>query len=121
MFFVIISYFSCLYPNFQCSERFWSWIRIQGLKNQPKTAKKNFFTHKLIRTFEKRVIIKLSSFLNGSSSFRIKISEKNKTKNFKLSKKINLVNLKEMTWIRIRTIFSSADPGSGPASKLNRS
>jgi len=45
--------------------------RIQGVKYQPKTAKK---------TFEKREIIKISSFLNGSSSFRINISEKNKTK-----------------------------------------
>jgi len=32
------------------------------------------------KTFEKREIIKISSFLNGSSSFRINISEKNKTK-----------------------------------------
>jgi len=51
----------------------------------------------------KKEIIKISSFLNGSSSFRIKISEKNKTKNLKN--------------------FSSADPGTGSASasKLNGS
>ena len=30
--------------------------------------------------YQKREIVKISSFLNGSSSFRIKISEKNKTK-----------------------------------------
>jgi len=34
--------------------------------------------------FESKEIIKISSFLNGSSSFRIKISEKNKTKNLKI-------------------------------------
>jgi len=34
--------------------------------------------------FEKREIIKISSFLNGSLSFRIKICEKNKTKNLKI-------------------------------------
>jgi len=72
----------------------------------------------------KKKIIKISSFLNGSSSFRIKISKKkNKTKNLKiifLLKKS--AHLKEMTrfWIRIH-FFPSADPGSGSASKLNGS
>ena len=46
-----------------------SWIRIQGVKYQPKTAKKNFVTPKTqIWTLEKREIIKISSFINGSSS-----------------------------------------------------
>ena len=50
-------------------------IRIQGVKYQPKT----FFTpESKIWTFEKREIIKISSFLNG---FGIKIFEKNKKKN----------------------------------------
>ena len=40
-------------------------------------CKNNFFTPKTqLWTFEKKEIIKISSFLNGSSSFRIKISEK---------------------------------------------
>ena len=48
----------------------------------PKTEKKIVFSPKpQILTFQKREIIKISSFLNGSSSFRIKISEKNKTEN----------------------------------------
>ena len=70
-----------------------SWIRIliQGIKYQPKIEKKNFFTPKTqIWTFEKKRDIKNVSFLNGSSSFRIKISERNKTKqlenNFLLKK-----------------------------------
>ena len=55
----------------------WIRIRIQGVKYQTKTAKKNFFTPKTqIWKFEKREIIKMSWFLNGSSSFMIKISEK---------------------------------------------
>ena len=33
---------------------------------------------------KKREIVKISSYLNDSSSFRIKICEKNKTKNLKL-------------------------------------
>jgi len=44
-------------------------IRIQGVKNQPKTTKKTFLLLK-----------PKSELLNGSSSFRIKISEKNKQK-----------------------------------------
>ena len=72
-------------------------IRIKGVKYQ------NFFTPKTkIRTFEKKRDYKISSFLNGSSSFRIKICEKNKTKNLKIYFFLkNSVNLKEMTWIRI--------------------
>jgi len=57
-------------------------IRIQGLKYQPKTAKKTFLHLKpKSELLIKREIIKISLFLNGSSIFRIKISEKkNKTK-----------------------------------------
>ena len=55
----------------------WIRIRIQGGLISTKNSKKIFFTPKLqIWTFERREIIKTSSFLNGSSSFRIKISEK---------------------------------------------
>ena len=53
-------------------------IRIQGVKYQPKTAKKNFYPKTQILTFEKREI---SSFLNDPSSLRIKICEKKLTKN----------------------------------------
>ena len=69
--------------------------------------KKTFFTPKpQIWTFEKREIIKFSSCLNGSSSFRIKTSEKKlniKFENYFLLK--NSVNLKDMTWIRIQILF----------------
>ena len=54
----------------------WIRIRIQGVKYQPKTAKKNFFTPKTqLWTFEKK--IKISSILNGSSS-----KDTNKRKKF---------------------------------------
>ena len=54
-------------------------------KISTKNCKKNFFTPKTkISTLKKREIIIISSFLNGSSSFRIKICEKNKTKNLKI-------------------------------------
>jgi len=52
-------------------------IRIQWVKYQPKTTKTTFFTPKLLK---KSKIIKISSFLTGLSSFRIRTSEKNKTK-----------------------------------------
>ena len=57
-------------------------IRIQGVKNHPKTAKKKTFLLLKPKSelMKKREIIKIPSFLNGSLSFRIKISEKNKTK-----------------------------------------
>ena len=54
------------------------------IKYQPKTAKKTFLIQNSNLNFWKREIIKISSFLNGSSNFRIKISEKNKTKNLKI-------------------------------------
>jgi len=50
-----------------------------------KNCKKNFLLLKpKSELLKKREIIKISSFLNGSSSFRIKISGKNKTKNLKI-------------------------------------
>jgi len=52
-------------------------LRIKGVKYQPKTEKKTFLLLKpKSELLKKREIIKISSFLNGSSSFRIKISEK---------------------------------------------
>ena len=57
------------------------WIRkilaswIQGVKYQPKNCKKNFLLLKLKSELLKKEIIKNSSFLNGLSSFRIKIRE----------------------------------------------
>ena len=56
-------------------------MRIQGVKYQPKTAKKNILHQNPKSELLKKDIIKISSILNGSSSFRIKIKEKNKTKN----------------------------------------
>ena len=53
-------------------------------KYQPKTAKKNFTPKTQFLTFDKKEMIKISSFLNGSWSFWIKISEKNKQKIWKL-------------------------------------
>ena len=51
--------------------------RIQGVKYQPKTAKKEILLKKpKADFFFKREIIRISSFLNGSTSLRIKISEK---------------------------------------------
>ena len=51
-------------------------------KYQPKTAKKKHFNSKLKSELlkKKKELIKISSFLNGSSSFRIKISKKIKLK-----------------------------------------
>ena len=49
--------------------------------NQPKTAEKNLLLSKpKSELFKKREIIKISLFLNGSSSLSIKMSEKNKKK-----------------------------------------
>ena len=57
-------------------------IRIQGVKNQPKIVKKKtLILNPKSELLKEREIIQISSFLNGLSSFRIKISE----------------NLKEMT------------------------
>ena len=55
-------------------------IRIQVVKNQPKTVKKISLLKPKSELLKKRNIKKISSFLNGSSSLRIKISEKNKQK-----------------------------------------
>ena len=90
------------------SARFWlpgkyadPRIRIQGAKYQPKNCKKKtFFTSKSkIWTLKKREIIKISSFLNGSSSCRIKICEKKLNKKFENYDSVNLI---EMTWIQTR-------------------
>jgi len=62
----------------------------------------------------------MSSFLNGSSSVRIKISEKIKNKkftNYFFVKKNQLIVKKDLD---PDPFFSSADPGSGSASKLNK-
>ena len=90
-------------------------------KISTKNSKKNFFTPKTqFWTFVKREIIKISSFLNGSSSFRLKLSEKNKTKILK-----NQQVLKKWpgsgSGFESEFIFSSADPGSGSVSKFNGS
>ena len=94
-------------------------LRIHGSKYQPKAAKKIFTRKTENWTIDKRGIIKISWFLNGLSSFSIKKSEKIrqicKFVNFTLLK--NSVNFKEITWIRSRILFSSADPGSGSESK----
>ena len=83
---------------------------------------KNFFTPKTqIWTFEKKTkIVKMSSFLNGSSSVRIKISEKIKNKKFTnyFFVKVNQLIVKNRPGSG--SVFSSADPGSGSASKLNK-
>ena len=52
-------------------------------KISTKNYKKNFLLLKPNSELLKKEIIKTSSFLNDSSSFRIKISDKNKTKNLK--------------------------------------
>ena len=59
-----------------------SWIRIQGVKYQSKTAKKKTFLllKSKFELLKKREIIKMSSFLNG-------LSEKNLNKKFKNLKK----------------------------------
>ena len=109
-----------------------SWIRIrknmriQGAKYQPKTAKnKNFTLKTQVWTIEKREIIKISWFLNGSSSLSIKICEKNKDKkfrNFALLKKFskflrNILDLDPDPYPDLdqEPFFFSADPGSGSA------
>ena len=97
-------------------------IRIQGVKYQPKTEKKTFFLLLKPKSelLKKREIIKISSFLNGSSSFRIKISEKIKQKFDFLLKKFS----KDLRIdLDPDPFFSSADPGSGSgsASELNGS
>jgi len=53
----------------------------QGVKYQPKTKKKTFLLLNPNSELLKKEIIKISSYLNGFSSFRIKTIEKNKTKN----------------------------------------
>ena len=71
-------------------------------KISTKNCKKKFTLTTQIWTIEKREIIKISWFLNGSPSIRIKISEKNKTKNFENVALIkNSVNFIEITWIWI--------------------
>jgi len=60
-------------------------IQIQGAKYQPKTAKKTvLLLNPKSELLKKRDIIKISTFLNGSLSFRIKTSEKNETKSLKI-------------------------------------
>jgi len=53
-------------------------------KKSTKNCKKNLLLKPKSELLKKREIIKISSFLNGSSSFRIKIREKNKTKYLKI-------------------------------------
>ena len=55
----------------------------RGKKSSKNCIKKLFYSPKS-ELMKKREIIKIPSFLNGSSSFRIKISEKNKTKYLKI-------------------------------------
>ena len=74
-------------------------IRIQGVKNQPKTTKKNYLLLK-----------PKSELLNGSSSFRIKISEKNKQKIWKLFFFVEKIQWILKKWPGSGSIFSSADP-----------
>ena len=97
-------------------------IRIQEVKYQPKTTKNYFFTPETqIWAFEKKRDYKnVSFFLNGSSSFRIKISEKiyNKFENYFLLKNFS------KSWRNDQDpdpFFFNADPGSGSASNLNGS
>jgi len=74
----------------------------RGKKSTKNCKKKTLILNPKSELLKEREIIQISSFLNGSSSFRIKISE----------------NLKEMTG---SIFFFSTDPGSGSASKLNES
>jgi len=57
-------------------------IRIQGGKHQPKTEKKTFLLLNPKSELLKKRDNKNFLFLIGSSSFRIKINEKNLTKKF---------------------------------------
>ena len=66
-------------------------MRIQEVKYPPKTAKKNFILKPKSELLKKENI-KVSSFLKSEE----------KTNYFLLK---NSVNLKEMTWIRIRIHF----------------
>ena len=66
-----------------------------------KTEEKKFTPKPQILTNEKREIIKISWFLNGLSSFRIKISEKNKTNLWKFCFVKKISKFIEMTWIQI--------------------
>jgi len=65
-------------------------IRIQGGQNIKKNIQKKFTLKPQNWTIKRREIIKISGFLNGSSSSSIKISEKYKKKfeNSDLLKKI---------------------------------
>ena len=63
--------------------------------------------------------MKISSFLNGSSSFRIKIREK-KIENYFLLKKFSKSKGNDLD-LDPDPFYSIADPGSGSASKLNGS
>ena len=99
--------------------------RSQG-QNINQKCKKKITLKAKIWTIKKRGIIKISWFLNGSSSFSLKISEKNKT-NWNSGLLKNLVNFEEITWIRIYfsknwirikikwiliTVFFNVNPGS---------
>ena len=114
---ILFKLISFEYPFMQCLRSgSWirrilvSWIRIRKIFGSTDPDPRGKISTKNPNlNFWKKKIIKISSILNGLSSFRIKISEKKS------------VNLNEMTWIRIWiriNFFFSAIPRSGFASKL---
>ena len=97
-------------------------IRIHGFRsNIEQKLKKIVSSQNQNVNFWKKRDFKISWFLNGSSSFSIKISETNKTQNLKI-----LLLLEKFSKLS-DPFFSNADSGSGngsasrPASKLNGS
>jgi len=84
-FFCRVSADQCLGSGSVGSARF--WLPGFGSKEQNinlKLKKKKFYSQTPNLNYYKGEIIKISLFLNGSSSFSIKISYKNKTKNLKI-------------------------------------
>ena len=93
-------------------------IQIQGAKYHPKLKKQtknSFYPLDPNLSYWKKRDYKNSWFLNGSSSFSIKIRQK--IRKFCFVKKIQYI-FKEMTWIRIH-FLPVLNQGSGSASKLN--
>ena len=79
------------------SARFWlPWSADPRGKISTKTAKKNITLKTQIWTYEKKTI-QISWFLNGTSSFSIKIRQRI----WKFCFVKDSVNFKEITWIRI--------------------
>jgi len=67
----------CLGSGSAGSARYWLHVSgSNGVKYQPKTAKKIILLQQPKSEFLKKENIKISSFLNGSSSFRSKIDFK---------------------------------------------